>query len=169
MATIKVGFSRPRKWWKPFSLLIRLFTWAPYSHTYIRFYSSKYDRWLVYQASNLIVNFVGPKAWEEEAFVVREFDLEVSDETVTKVVSYAIDNAGQPYDLMSVFGIATVKIASLFGRRIANPLGNGRGFFCSELVGEILVEIVGEKIREDLAIITPRDIYEYLESMQETA
>lgn len=163
MAKIIVGFSRPRSKLKPFSWLIQLWQWTPYSHTYVKFYSAKYDRWLTYQASHALVNFYGPAAWEAEALVVREFEIEVSDEVYRRVMTYAIDKAGLPYDLTSIFGIVAVAVAGLFGKKIANPLNSKNGFFCSELVGSILVELLGEEIRGEISTLTPKDIYEHLE------
>jgi hypothetical protein len=163
VSILKVGFSRPRKWFVPFSWLIRLFDGTPYSHVYIRFYSSKYDRWMVYQASHTYVNFYGMPSFEKEALVVREFDIEVDDETRASVIKFAIDNAGVPYNLKTVFGIAFVKIAALFGVVIdKNPL-TGDGFFCSLLVGDIMVGKLGNKLPGDPNLWTPRVIYETLE------
>jgi len=166
MRKIVIGFSRPKKFWAPFSWLIRAFDgFSPYSHTYVRFRSEKYDRSLIYQASHLMVNLMGERVFGQQALIVREFDLEINDETLKKVMTFAIDNAGEPYDLKSVFGIAMMKIVALFGKRIKNPFGNGRGFFCSELVGAILVEVIDTRIYLSIPTMTPRDIYEALDSM----
>lgn len=167
MRTVTIGFSRPRRFFAPFSWAIRAFDgFTPYSHTYIRVRAEKYDRDLIYQASHTMVNFMGRPAFDDEALVIREFPIQVSDETMNKVMQFAIDKAGQPYDLKSVFGIAIVRIARLFGRRLTiNPMGNGHGFFCSELVGAILVEVIGTRLYLTLSTMTPRDIYEALASM----
>lgn len=164
MSQITIGFSRPRAFFAPFSWAIRAFDgFTPYSHTYIKVRSEKYDRTLIYQASHTMVNFMGQPAFNDEALVIREFTIEVSAETMKKVMTFAIDNAGQPYDLKSVCGILLVKIARLFGKRLSvNPFGNGRGFFCSELVGAILVDLIGTRLYLTLSTMTPRDIYEAL-------
>lgn len=167
MSTVTIGFSRPKKFWVPYSWLIRAADgFTPYSHTYIKVRSEKYNRTLVYQASHTMVNFMGKAAFDDEALVIREFTLNVSDETMKRVMQFAIDHAGEPYDLKSVFGIAVIKIARIFGKRMsANPFGNGRGFFCSELVGAILVEAIGTRLYLMLSTMTPRDIYQALEAM----
>jgi len=170
MNRIKVGFSAPRKWWKPFSLIIRLVDWTSYSHVYVSFYSNKYERRLVYQASSLFVNFFGPTMFAEEAIVIREFDLEISDEAYKRFMQFAVDNAGCPYDLLSVFGIAVVKVAALFGKKIPNPFGNRKGvFFCSELVGAILTEVLGKNLDMNIDAMTPKDIYKYMVAHEQSA
>lgn len=166
MSTIIIGFSRPKRFWAPFSWAIRAFDgFAPYSHTYIKFHSDKFDRDMVYQASSLMVNFMGANLFDDEALVVREFPLQISDEVMTRVMQFAIDNAGQPYDLKSVCGIAVMKIANLFGKKINNPFGTGHGYFCSELVGAILVEVIGTHLYPAISSMTPSDIYQALDSM----
>lgn len=166
MSTLKVGFSRPCGGFKPFSWLIRAVDQTPYSHVYIKFYAAKYDRWMVYQASGNFVNFFGPEAFAEEATVIEEFDIEVCDEVRTKVVLFAIDHAGFPYDLKSVFGIAAVKAVGLFGKKIDNPFSTGdNSFFCSKLVAAILIDIVGESIKGSIDTLTPKDIYGYLSNL----
>lgn len=167
MSTVIIGFSRPKRFFAPFSWAIRAVDgFTPYSHTYIKVRSEKYDRDLIYQASHTMVNFMGKAAFDDEALVIREFPLQVSDETMKRVMTFAIDNAGQPYDLKSVCGIAMIKIARLFGKRLtANPMGDGRGFFCSELVGSILVELIGTRLYLVISTMTPRDIYEALAAM----
>jgi len=166
MSEIIIGFSRPKRFFVPFSWLIRVFDgFTPYSHTYIKVRSEKYDRTLIYQASHTLVHFVGKPAFDDEALVVNEFSIRVSDETMKKVMVFAIDHAGQPYDLRSVLGIAVIKVARLFGKRLEkNPFGDGRGFFCSELVGAILVELIGENINKSLPTMTPHDIHNILSS-----
>lgn len=163
MATIIVGFSRPRKFFAPFSWLIRLIDWTPYSHTYIKFYSQKYDCWLVYQASGLFVNFFGPSAFAREALVIEEFDLEIDDATMISVVKFAIQTAGVPYGVTEIVGIGWVKFMAFFGKKIRNPFRNGKfTFICSELVAEILVQHLGVQIQEDVETMTPKDVYNYV-------
>jgi len=166
MSKIIVGFSRPRRFFAPYSWLIRLFDGCtPYSHTFIKVYSSKYDRSLIYQASSLFVNFMGEAVFNREALTVREFEFNVSDETMNRVMTFAIDNAGDPYDIPSIFGVVAVKVAAKFGYRIANPLGKRHGaFFCSKMTASILIEI-GAKIDSNIESLTPRDIYRALDGM----
>jgi len=167
MQQIRIGFSRPTSWFAPFSWIIRLVQWTPYSHVYVSFYSSKYERRLVYQASSLFVNFFGPKTFVKKELVVREFSLSISDETYKKFMQFAIDEAGDPYDILSIIGIGVVLLMGLFGKKISNPFGKRAGtFFCSKLVGDILIEIIGAHIAGDINTMLPKDIYNYLDSAQ---
>jgi hypothetical protein len=136
---------------------------VPFSHTYIRFYSQKYDRWLIYQADGLKVNFIGQRRFEDGYKVYDEFVFHVDDDTMKSVMQFAIDNVGAPYNLKAVLGIAIVKVAALFGKKIEkNPL-TGSGFFCSLIVGDILVEKLGSTLPGDPNLWTPRVIYETLD------
>lgn len=119
---------------------------------------------MIYQASHTFVNFYGQAAFDAEAIVLKEFDVEISDETKTKIMQFAIENAGVKYDIKTVMGIAVVKIAALFGRNIKNPMGNSAGFFCAEIVALILIEIMGKDLKGDPSTMTPKVIFGYLES-----
>lgn len=162
MPQLIVGFSKPVKKFVPYSWAIRLVDGAEYSHTYIKVHSAKYDRDIVYQASRLAVNFMGTAKFAEEAIAVKEYSLEVSDEALKKVMQFAIDHAGDPYDLMSAMGLGVSKIAGLFGKKINNPFGDKQNaYFCSELVGAIL-EDLGIDVPGEPGSMTPKDIDTHL-------
>lgn len=156
MSELIVGFSRPKSKLAIGSLLIRLFDRTPYSHVYVRWYSSKYDRDLIYEAKGAGINFTSPIAFKDHVEVVVEYKLQISEEVMTKVVQYAIDNARDKYGYSQLLGIALVKIARKFGWKIKNPLTGGT--ICSELVGSILEQFLQQDIPEDLNIASPKDI-----------
>lgn len=164
MSKIYIGFSRPKDGFKPFSSLIRLMLCTPYSHTYIKFYSETYDRNLIYQESGSQINFISEKAFNEIEIITDEFEIEVTSETKQKTVQYAIDNLGIPYGILQIIGIGYYMLQKRLGK---NPDSNiftdgPMKMVCSELVGRILIEI-GLTINENPDIITPKDIYEFLE------
>lgn len=160
-----VGFSRPRKF-KMFSWIIMKGYSIPYSHTYIKMYSNTYQRWLVYQASSTMVNFMNIETFNEEAQSVYEAQIEVSQETGFKVMQFAIDNCGKPYGIKGVFGYAWVRIKEIFGRKEENPLTDGNAsFVCSELVAEILKECLGAELSKSPENMTPKDIYDLIPSI----
>ena len=163
MDSIIVGVSRPKAFFEPFSWLIRLVTWSSVSHAYIRFYEEDYDRWLIYQASGLKVNFIGKMMFDGAEIVYKEFTVPVSDLTKKVAVQNAIDRCGDPYSVLQVIGYGAVLIARLFRKKIHNPFYSGSSFVCSELVAEILREIAGEEAEDiDPSTMTPRDILEFM-------
>src|SRR5258708_2144045 len=103
MKTIKVGFSRPKAWFVPFSWLIRLCLKTPYSHVYIKTHSDSLNRDIIYQASGLQVNFVGNILFESKENIVKEFSLDISDEIYTNMMQDSIDIAGGPYSMWQIF------------------------------------------------------------------
>ena len=153
MKTIAIGFSRPKKF-MILSWFIRKIQHTDYSHVYIKFTSDKYKRNLIYQASGLQVNFVGEQVFADHCEVVKECQLQVSDEIYHKMMTFAIDKAGYPYSLKQLFNIV---IYTWTGK--AHVLGSGRSaYVCSELAGEMLKTILNVSISEDLDIITPKDV-----------
>ena len=165
MDTIIIGFSRPSGWFEPFSWLIRLFLWTPYSHVYIRFHSDPYNSDLVFQASSLQVNFYSEAVFTSVEDVIQEFTIPVTTETKDAVIEFAMANVGKPYNILGVFGVLLVIVASWFGKKMANPIG-GSGDFCSQLVGQVLVEFLGGKLNYPVDVITPKDIFNYLTASQ---
>jgi hypothetical protein len=162
MNQIIVGFSRPKAWLEPFSWLIRLVCWAPYSHTYIRFYSATYDRWLIYQASGLKVNFIGQTMFNQLEDVCDEFTVPVCSKTITNTVKRAIDNCGSPYGISQIVGLGWVLFMKIFGKNVKNPFYSGSSYFCSELVTDILTEIKSVDDEMDPSTATPKDVYDFL-------
>jgi len=158
MKTVSIGFSRPSKW-KLLSWIIRKVQGTDYSHVYLRFHSDSLDRDLIYQASGLQVNFVGKTLFEKDHIAVKEFDLQISDEAHKKALQFAVDTAGMPYSIKQLFGIL---VYSLTGKRV---LQDGRSaYVCSELVAQMLSEDLGITITKDLDIVTPKDVYNILET-----
>ena len=162
MNEIVVGFSRPKAWFEPFSWLIRLITWSPFSHAYIRYYDSYTQRWIVFQASGLKVNFIGQTMFDNDEDVYEEFAVMISDETKQSVVRDAIDKCGSPYGVGQVFGFLWVLFMRLFGKTVKNPFYSGSSYVCSELVGDILVELNEGNL--DPSAMTPKDVYNFMVS-----
>jgi len=163
MANLIIGFSKPKKWFEPFSWLIRLVTSSPFSHAYIKFYSQSYDRTLIYQASGLKVNFIGQPMFDSSELTVAEFTIPITDDALESTVQYAIDRCGSSYGILQILGFGAVLFMRTFGKKIQNPLYSGDTYVCSELVSDILIEIGqanGDVI--DPSTMSPKDVYDYL-------
>ena len=108
MDQIIIGFSRPKGWFEPFSWLIRLVTWSNISHAYIKYYNSYAQRWEVYQASGLKVNFIGNLLFNTNEIIVKEFQVPISTITKLKTIQFAIDNCGKSYAISQIVGMGFV-------------------------------------------------------------
>ena len=164
MKRITVGFSKPKAKFVPFADAIKKIISSDFSHTYIKFKADSFNRVLIYQASGTAVNFVAEERFLDHNTVVAEFDLEVSEEVFNKTLQFAIDQVGTPYGMSQIFGILYVKALGLFGLRTKNPFPNGSGnYVCSELVAQILKEIIGLQVEQDLDLIDPKEVFELLQ------
>lgn len=162
MKTVNIGFSKTRLKLAPMAWLIRWVEKTEFCHTYIKFTNSNLKSDLYYQASGSKVNFVGSHLFNKKNKVLKEFNIELTDEQYYRILDKAIDLVGQPYSLPQLAGILIVTICKLFGKTIKNPFG-GKGYICSEIVGGVLVELFDLKI-DDVNSITPKDIYAVLEN-----
>ena len=165
-----MGFSRPTYKYKKvplFSWIIRVVEQTPYSHCYLEWYSPKFDEFLRYEASGTSVHFSGEISWKHKAEAVEKYEVEISEECYQKMIKWCIRHADLPYGMKQVVGIAVVKIAGAFGRKIRNPFASGnKTWVCSELVGFIIEEVVGEDVDEDLDIAGPRKINEIVRASE---
>lgn len=166
MEKIIVGFSRPKKW-KPFAAAIMSGYGINYSHVYVKIRSEKYDRTLIYQASQSVVNFVGSVFFDTDNIVVEEFELDISAEGKIKLMQFAIDKAGTPYGMKEAIGLGYVRICQLFGIKKKNPFSDGEHtYVCSGLVAQILKENFDMKNISDTDDFTPKDVYMLLTSLK---
>jgi hypothetical protein len=168
MPTLTVGFSKPKKW-KPLAWMIMKGYSTPYSHVYIKLWSDKYQRFLIYQASHTLVNFMSTEVFDTESVVIEEFNLNIADETRTKMMQFAIDNAGKPYGMMNVVGLSVKRLCELFGMKIENPFTDGnKTYVCCELVGAILKDEIKVAVDIPLDDLDPKDIYDILKEFSKT-
>lgn len=165
MEKIIFGVSRPHKW-KIFSSAIMTAYRIPYSHTYIKIWSEKYGRYLIYQASGTMVNFMNVKTFNEEALVVYETQIEVSKDQRSKIIQFAIDTCGRPYGVKDILGLAWVRINEFAGRKIKNPFSDqDKTLICSELTSIVLRDCLNISLPKDPDDMTPKDVYELLLSI----
>lgn len=169
MTTIKIGFSKPKKW-KPFAALIMAGYGIPYDHVYLELYSVKYDRKMIYQASGARVNFMGYELFHEENDVIAQYTVELEDAQYAKLMQFAIDNSGRPYGVKQAVGMAIVRIAEILGRKIKNPFADGSNtFVCSELGAFVLQTFDNIKFSDDQDDITPQTLWNYFQSVPSDA
>jgi hypothetical protein len=158
--SIVIGFSKPKSWFVPFSWLIQLVTWCPFSHAYIRYLDSYTGQNLIFQAKGLLVNFIGQTMFDTEESVYAEFSIPVSNATKLTTVRYAINEVGSPYGVWEIFGFAWVLFMRIFGKSVSNPFSSSSSFVCSQLVADVLNEINETDL--DSSAMSPKDVYNYL-------
>lgn len=165
MRELIIGFSTHKNKYAPFSLAIRAVQGTDYSHVYVRTESKYWNRSYIYQASGTKVNMVTLPVFLDSNVVLKEFRIQVPDETYKKVVGYAMDKCGKDYGVFQILGLVYVLAAKrVCDKNIKNPIKDG--FICSELVAILLRELSDQFQIEDFLYenkltydtITPKDI-----------
>lgn len=162
MSNLRVGFSKPKRF--------SVFAWAimkglqiPYSHVYIKLYSEKFDRSLIYQADQTAVNFCSVLIFEQDNDVISEFEIAITPSQLVKMIQFAMDNCGKPYGFKNILGLAYVRFMEIMGKKVKSPLADSsRTYVCCELVGAILNNFIEKDLGLDLDNITPKDIYTHM-------
>ena len=150
---IYIGFSKPKDHKLPIlSWLIRAFEgFIGYSHSYIRWYSSKIGLNLCYHASGTQVHFLGSKLFDKKINIVHEYRTYISEEAYTELLRFCIKNAGVKYGVKQLLGIVWVRVNKLLGKRVKNPYADGdKSRICTEVVGHIIRDVLHHELSEDL-------------------
>ncbi len=154
---IRIGFSYPKK----FKIGAKSISWwigAPYSHVYIRFESS--DPRLpsnVYHAAHGMVHFKSFENFCKENFVIKEYKIEVDQDARVEFLAHCMRLSGEGYgycELIKIF--AADLVHSVFEKNI--KFKNGKGYICSELVGELLSKRMGVRFYKPLYLLKPNHI-----------
>src|SRR5271165_1602072 len=139
MKQITVGFSKACTSFPIFSWLIMAVQRTPYSHVYLKYDNIHLDRIMYYQASHTLVNSMVESVFLSQETPVKEFTFSISDESFLKTLQFAADQAGKPYGVKEIFGLALVELASAVGIKIQNPFKDaGTTWICSELIAALL-------------------------------
>lgn len=163
MRKLYIGFSKAKSNWAVLSKLIRWAQGTPFSHVYVRFDSESLHRTFIYQASGSKVNFENIALFNSHSIVVKEFELDVSEETYTRVLQFAIDNVGKPYSVKQLIGMAWGCLKQKLGFSVENPFKDRTdAFVCSEIGADVL-EIAGKQVPEDKDSLGPKEVYKLLE------
>lgn len=165
MKTIRFGFSRPIK----LTLFARAIMWADdtdYDHVYLRWSWPTVGRDIIYQASNLAVNFESNVTFDGHAMTVKQYELDIDDATHAAIMQFCMDNSNKPYSIMQIIGFAYVKLAKkIFNKALHNPFPtHGSSFVCSKLAAYIAAMIPYLKISSSFDDIDPKDFDDIMES-----
>lgn len=162
---VKIGFTKPKAWFVPFSWAIRLAYGTKYSHVYLEWYSESIDCRLIYEAAGSMIHFTSPTVFDDKDIVLKRYMIQISDETKKKMVKNCIMRCGIPYGVIEAAGCGIAQFLKIFGITLKkNPLGSGASKSkCSELVYDILLEILSKEdkehlLPEDQDLVSPLDI-----------
>jgi len=135
---------------------------APYSHVYARWDLSSQDRSILYQASHGMVHFIEFTNFKKDNEIVKEIQIELTDEQFQKFSRKCIDLAGQKYSKLQLLQIF---LCDLSNGNI--KVEDQKGYICSELMGELL-EDLGYTLPKPKYLLTPKDIIQTLEAKNGT-
>lgn len=153
MPKIYIGLSKPVKW-KIGAEAIKLWIHRPYSHVYIRFVSSNAAiPSNVYHAAHGMVHFRAFDNFLKDNVVVKEWEIDITDNEKTQILSHCMKLAGEPYDTLNLLKIVCVDIFNSIGIKLKTY--DGVGYICSELVGAIMTDQWGYTFSKPLHLITP--------------
>jgi len=159
MKQITIGFSKANTSFPIFSWLILWALKIPYSHVYLKYTDDYTERVVYYQASHDLVNYMGQSTFLGQETVIQEFVFNVSDTNMKTIRQFAIDQAGKPYGVMEIIGLAYVLICAKLGIKANNPFKDaGTTWICDQLVAGILSACDGVKLPTDVNNMTPLDV-----------
>ena len=122
------------------------------SHTYVRL-----DGATVFQASGLTVNEQVYEYFITYETVVKEFQMQITDEQFAAGEVFRIASLGKPYSMKEVFGFGWVMLMKTLGKKVANPGRDGNhAYVCSKL----MCDYAGIDDKDEN--LTPDDLYEIL-------
>jgi hypothetical protein len=156
---IIIGFSRPKKS-NILSNLIMKVIGSSFSHTYLSFRSESLNRNLIYQGNKKGLHFLNKDKFTKENQIVAFFSINLPKEKYIKALQSCVDHAGDQYGFLQLIGIGLSLLLSKVGIKWKNKYY--RGFICSEIVAQVLIDSglfdisdFGKNIND----ITPKDIY----------
>ena len=156
---IIVAFSSP-KVFNISSSIIKAVMGTEYSHVLVYWKADKLDRHLVYQASHGSVHFLELTNFLKQSEIHSEHRLIVTYDQYLKLVRKCVDLAGEPYWFCELANIAANDLANYAGLKV--DFGDGRGYICSELLADLLMDIFGAKFNKPKHLIKPKDIEDFL-------
>jgi hypothetical protein len=166
MEQISIIFSRASSETAIFSKLIMATEGTQYSHVAIRMKDSETGQIVYYQASHTMVNEMSEYEFLSQETIIDRFDFQVDYQIKVAAKTFAINNLGVPYGVLSILGLALVQAAKWIGISIHNPFKqNGQTYVCSQFVATMLETVDGVNLPENIDDITPADLYPIVQNL----
>lgn len=155
MSKIYIGFSYPKKF-NLISFMIKSWMRQDYSHAYLRFESDKIPN-SVYHAAGGMVHFRAQNKFEEKNHIIKEYEIEVTQNDRLKVLSECIELSGEVYGYLELIKIIFTDIFyTIFNKQLY--IKDSAGYICSELVGKILIDKLNLKFNKPSNLLKPNDL-----------
>lgn len=140
-----------------------------YSHVYLKYHDEFLGQDMVFQASHSLVNSMSLPVFLAQETVVKEFTFNISEETFKKTMIFAANQAGKPYGVMEICGLALVELCALVGLKIQNPVKDeGSTYICDQLVAAILNECENVVLPTNVNNMDPKDVYALVSGLPST-
>lgn len=108
---------------------------------------------------------LNPGTFCEENEIVKSYELYITDEQYIKLVAKCVDLAGIEYSRIELLKIFIKDIGDKFGYNV-NGFQNSKGYICSELLGELLIDL-GVSFDRPPFLLRPDHIEKALHTMLE--
>jgi hypothetical protein len=136
-----------------------------FSHTYLKVQLPLMQEMTVLHATGAGLFPAAYSHFLEKNIPVREFELDISDRQLAEILNMAHRNFGEKYGFLQNFGVLLVQSLEKLGiKESRNPLSDGIN--CSEWLYEVLTDLYGPWTNKDKNLVTPKDVYEYLSSIE---
>lgn len=160
-AKVYIGFSKPIKC----KIGAKAISWwidRPYSHTYVRFESKDPEiPSNIYHAAHGSVHFLTQERFLLINQVVKEYQLDVTDEQRKRALIRAMKLSSEKYSIQELVNIFLKDLLYRLGcQRV--QFHDPKGYICSELVADILEQVFEIEWRKPRYLLSPADIDDVL-------
>jgi hypothetical protein len=169
MKQITIGFSRASTTFPIFSWLIMAVQKTNYSHVYLKYQDEFLGQTMYYQASHTLVNSMSAPVFLGQETVVEEFTFNVSDASFLACMQFAANQAGKPYGVKEIFGLAMVELAMAVNVRMHNPFKDaGETWICDQLLAALLETCENVRLPMPLDDMIPKDMFNLVSTLPST-
>jgi len=121
---------------------------------------------MYYQASHTLVNSMSEEVFLAQETVIKEFTFGVSDAAFKAWRIFGDQNAGKPYGVKEIFGLAVVELAAMVGIKMHNPFKEaGATWICDQLIAAGLQQCNNVELPMPLDDMRPQDVYDLVASL----
>jgi hypothetical protein len=140
-----------------------------YSHVYLKYQDAYLGQPMIYQASHTLVNSMSEAVFLAQETVVQEFTFNVSDASFLACMQFAANQAGKPYGILEICGLALVNAAMVLNIKMQNPIKDaGTTWICDQLIAALLETCENVTLPIPLNDMMPKDMYSLVSALPAT-